>query len=46
MSKNESQKEYTGKKTNFVHSRSGTYYALFFGCFGLKFLPDVGHYIY
>jgi len=29
------------RKTSFVHSRSGTYYALLRGCFGLKFLPDV-----
>jgi len=30
-------------KTSFVHSRSGTYYALLLGCFGLKFLPDFRH---
>jgi len=30
-------------KTSFVHSRSGTYYALLLGYFGLKFLPDVRH---
>ena len=29
--------------TSFVHSRSGTYYALLLGCFGLKFLLDVHH---
>jgi len=29
------------RKTNFVHSRSGTYYALLLGYFGLKFLPDI-----
>jgi len=34
------------RKTSFVHSRSGTYYALLLGCFGLKFLPDVRHYVY
>ena len=31
------------RKTSFVHSKSGTYYALFLGYFGLKFLPDVFH---
>ena len=31
------------RKTNFVHSQSGTYYALLLGYFGLKFLPDVRH---
>ena len=34
------------RKTGFVHSRSGTYYALLLGCFGLKFLPDVRHCVY
>jgi len=34
------------RKTNFVHPRSGTYYALLLGCFGLKFLPDVLHRVY
>ena len=34
------------RKTNFVHSRSGTYYALFLGCFGLKSLLDVCHLFY
>ena len=34
------------RKTSFVHSRSGTYYALLLGCFGLKFLPDVRHCVY
>ena len=29
------------RKTSFVHTRSGTYYALLLWCFGLKFLPDV-----
>jgi len=29
------------RKTNFVQSRSGIYYSLLLGCFGLKFLPDV-----
>ena len=27
-------------KTSFVHSHSGTYYALLLGYFGMKFLPD------
>jgi len=30
-------------KTNFVHSRFGTYYGLLRGYFGLKFLPDIRH---
>jgi len=34
------------QKTSFVHFRSGTYYALLFGYFGLKFLPDIRHYVY
>ena len=34
------------RKTSFAHSRSGTYYALLLGCFGLKFLPDVRHCVY
>jgi len=34
------------QKTSFVHPRSGTYYALLFGYFGLKFLPDVLHRVY
>jgi len=34
------------RKTSFLHSRSGTYYALLLGCFGLKFLPHVRHYVY
>jgi len=46
-----SQKEDTGgkartfcfRKTSFVHRRSGTYYALFLGCFGMKLLPEVLH---
>jgi len=46
--------EYTVKKsqdvlfseTSFVHSRSGTYYALLLGYFGMKFLPDVRHCVY
>ena len=29
------------RKTSFVHSRSGTYYALLLGCLCLKFLPVV-----
>ena len=33
-------------ETNFVHSRSGTYYALLLRCFGLKFLPDGCHCVY
>ena len=33
-------------KTSFVHSRSGTYYALLLGYFGLKFLPDIRHCVY
>jgi len=34
------------RKTSFVHSRSGTYYALLLGYFGMKFLPDILHCIY
>jgi len=34
------------RKTSFVHSRSGTYYALLLGYFGMKFLPDIGHCVY
>ena len=34
------------RKTNFVHSRSGTSYALLLGYIGLKFLPDIGHCVY
>jgi len=34
------------RKTNFVHSRSGTYYALLSGYSGLTFLPDVRHSVY
>jgi len=34
------------RNTSFVHSRSGTYYALLFGSFGLKFFPDVRHCVY
>jgi len=53
-SKNESQKEDTGKKSQDIlfsenqlfHSRSGTYYALLLGYFGLKFLPDIRYYVY
>jgi len=30
-------------KTGFLHSRSGTYYALLLGSFGLKYLPDIQH---
>jgi len=34
------------RKISFVHPRSGTYYALLLGYFGLKFLPDVLHRVY
>jgi len=34
------------QKTCFVHFRSGTYYALLLGCFGLKHLADVRHCVY
>ena len=34
------------RKTSFVHSRSGTYYALLLGYFGMKFLPDIRHNVY
>jgi len=34
------------RKTSFVHSRSGNYYALLLGCFRLKFLPDILHCVY
>jgi len=34
------------RKTSFVHSRSGTYYALLLGHSGLKFLPDLRHRVY
>jgi len=34
------------RKTSFLHSRSETYYALFLGSFGLKFLPDIRHCVY
>ena len=34
------------RKTSFVHYRSGTYYALLLGCFGLKSLPEVRHCVY
>ena len=34
------------RKTGFVHSRSGSYYALFLGSFGLKNLPDIRHCVY
>jgi len=33
-------------KTSFFHSRSGSYYALFLGYFGLKILPDIHHCVY
>ena len=33
-------------KTSFVHSRSGTYYAVLLECFGLSLLPDILHYVY
>ena len=31
------------RKTGFVHSRSGSCYAIFLGSFGLKILPDIRH---
>jgi len=34
------------RKTNFVHSRSGTYYALLLGCFSLRFLLDICHCVF
>jgi len=34
------------RKTSFVHSQSGTYYALLLGYFGLNFLPDICHCVY
>ena len=34
------------RKTKFVHSQSGTYYALLFWHSGMKFLPDVRHCVY
>jgi len=34
------------RKTSFVHPRSGTYYILLFGYFGLKFLSDIPHRVY
>jgi len=34
------------RKTGFVHSGSGTFYALLLEYFGLKFLPDVRHCVY
>jgi len=34
------------QKTGFVHSRSGTYYALFLGYFGVKILLDSRHCVY
>ena len=34
------------RKTSFVHSRSGTYYALLLGYFGPKYLPDIRHCVY
>ncbi len=37
---------YCFRKTGFVHSRSGSDYALFLGSFGLKILPDIRHCIY
>jgi len=48
------KKEIGGKKiqdvlfseNQFCYSRSGTYYALLLGCFGLKFLRDVRHCVY
>jgi len=34
------------RKTNFVHSRFGTYNALLLGYLNLKFLPDIRHCVY
>jgi len=34
------------RKTSFVHSETGTYYALLLGYFGMKFLPDIHHCVY
>jgi len=34
------------RKTDFVHSRSWTYYALLLGYFVLKFLPDIRQCVY
>jgi len=34
------------RKTSFVHSWSGTYYALLLGYFGLNFKPDIFHCVY
>ena len=34
------------RKTGFVHSRSGTYYALLLGYFGLKLSPHIRHCVY
>jgi len=34
------------RKISFVHPRSGTYYALLLGYFGLKILPDILHRVY
>ena len=39
-------KTFCFRKTSFVHPLSGTYYALLFGYFCLKFLPDVLHHVY
>ena len=33
-------------KTSFVHSQSGTYYALLLEYFGLKFFPDIHYCVY
>jgi len=34
------------RKISFVHCRSGPYYALLLGYFGLNFLPDIRHCVY
>ena len=34
------------RKTSFVRSRSGTYYASLLGYFGLKIFPYIGHCVY
>ena len=39
-------KTFCFRKTNFVHSRSGTYYVLLLGYLDLKFIPDICHYVY
>jgi len=34
------------RRTGFVHSWSGNYCTLLLGYYGLKFLPDIRHYVY